>query len=1362
MNIKNTFKQELNAFLSASLVITAMTFSAYSISASPDVTAPVMQSQPSYSTPKMASSKTQLISNRYLIKLNDPALSVQMIKQAKALAISGNTNAKTQSLRSSLSSSLAAKEIRQKLINTQQVFSRQLTNKISGAKVTHHYTTLVNAVEVVAGPDDIQKLRELPQVKAVYKVRQRYINLDSSHEVIKSNAAWQLLGGESQAGKGIKIAVVDTGIRNNNPMFSDGGFSAPDLSSNTYLNQNPDYCRSEQGDASFCNNKLIVARWENPAEYGMEVYENEYLSPLAFNGHGTHVAGIATGNKVAIEFEGVSTLISGVAPASYLMVYKAMFIGPDGSASGTDTMLLNALEHAVNDGADVINNSWGSGGGEDPSTSIFNEVFENAEALGVVMVNASGNSSENGRGQTINCPACIESGIGVANTTHGRFLGLRMDVAGVEYNIYPDKPIEQSLQMSLVSWNSYDPLGYEGCYKWDTPVFDNALVVIDYKPVCTFEEVADNVKSAGGAAVLIYQSGAYGMGTYEPFEPFPGGYSLPIFGVSRETGLELLNLAYTGKLTASIDKQPTRNIETQYVDKMHPFSSNGPNVDATYLKPDMSAPGTNILSAYSPEEFVSSPLPGFTAPSDGPFSGTDGPVFAMLTGTSMAAPHVAGAAALLKQAYPKWSPLQIKSALTSTSNPNVLLGEELASPFWQGAGRLDLEKAINTQLTFDKVSYSDPACILDCSFTNKMQNMTDTEKTWQATVVFDDGLTTGSLSATTFQLGAKGSTTDHADFTLTVDTSLSVPTKWTKWTSGKVILTDAEQHTQHLPIVVYANDASNTAVLNLVANSSGLGSNDELSYSAFFRNKNFTTAPEVSIQLPDNVSFVNGSEHISVNRGASTALNYDSNSHSLKWQGNLQLGSMQLQESNPWGSTTLASLGVEPIKCSGIDSNCASFNTLIDFDFYYSGNQFSQLTVSDNGFVVPGNVAIRDLAALFNQNLPQIGDLNNVIAPFWTEFYTEDYQTDDQNGSGTLRSGIREVNGSSYLIVEWNSLILPQVEGFEVESRSYTFQLIIEQGTDNIWFNYIDIPSMPENVTIGAENTWGDIGVSYFFDGEGQPLPTFISDNGYSLKLTTQLEGVAQLDFSVKLADEQRYARGDNFTVTEDEKIVLDVLENDTVATSVVISAELNAGPKYKAKRTQLFSVDSLEPSSLEIRQSPQHGSASILDGKVTYLSNSNYSGPDSFSYQVAATNSKNSQETFVELNVLNVNDAPVWVTESNNSPVDIKAGKVVKLSVQASDPDNDALTYHWTQTSGVIVDFSQTDNVIWFNAPLKDNKTIISFDVIASDGVLSTTTLNQKVMVKENKSGGSINVPILLILLIFRLLTLRCIYNKV
>ena len=87
----------------------------------------------------------------------------------------------------------------------------------------------------------------------------------------------------------------------------------------------------------------------------------------------------------------------------------------------------------------------------------------------------------------------------------------------------------------------------------------------------------------------------------------------------------------------------------------------------------------------------------------------------------------------------------------------------------------------------------------------------------------------------------------------------------------------------------------------------------------------------------------------------------------------------------------------------------------------------------------------------------------------------------------------------------------------------------------------------------------------------------------------------------------------------------------------------------------------------------------------------------------------------------------------------------IAGLSLQASNPDNGALTYHWTQTSGVIVNFSQIDNVIWFNDPLKDNKTIISFDVIASDGVLITTTLSQKVMGKENRSGGSINALILL-----------------
>jgi minor extracellular serine protease Vpr len=1274
----------------------------------------------------------KLMQQRYIVQFKAPALSSQMVSEAKQsnLTATSKANIKPQL------SSLSAKSYQSSLQRSHSNFAATLSRVAPEVKVHKKFTSLLNGMEVEASEAQITQLRALPEVKQIYPVRKRYINLDRSHEVIKSAAAWQILGGQSKAGEGVKIAIVDTGIRNDNPMFSDQGISAADLSTNTYLTQHPDYCRSPQGDANFCNNKLIIARWIDPAEHDMEVYENEHLSPLGFNGHGTHVAGIASGVPVTTQYQGAELSLSGVAPASYLMVYKALYVDPLGNASGTDTMLLEALEHAVNDGADVINNSWGAGSGEDPNASIYKEVFANAEALGVVIVNAAGNDLHSVQGQTINCPACIESGIAVANTTHGRHIGQKLNVGGEEFMVYPgdNQAVSQDSSLILTSLDSYAP-GADGCEAWETPVFEHAIVLVDYKHNCSYEEVAETVKSAGGDMALLYYSGVFGLAVTAPLIPIEGDYAVPLLGVARDDGLRLAELAYGNKYVAHVEAGIHSNVDEQFSDMMQPFSSTGPNNDLHVLKPDMAAPGTDILSAWSPDEFISGPPPlgaGHKSVQQ------EGEVFAMLTGTSMASPHVAGAAALLKQAHSDWSAKQIKSALTSTTNPNVRLGLEQANAFWAGSGRMDLEEAIKANLTFDKVSYTDPACLDDCIFANQLSNMANEESHWTAKVEFDDVVSTGELSVSDFTLKAMGQEGSSAEFTLDVDTSLAEPGSWV---FGRVVFMNDKQQEQHLPIAVYANDTSDDGILTLSTESHDLTSSDKVSFTAQVRNKNLSASPQLQLSIPANAQFVPGSEQAEVMHGQTAFLGLDTEGKNLLWRGELDKGKMQVLETTAWGNTTLASLGVEPIKCNEEIIDCISFSTVVDFDFNYNGESYTSLTLSDNGFVIPGEVYVDDYAALFNLRLPKVDQLTNVIAPFWTEFLLDgyvreanDFNSDPQKGAGYLRSAIRVIDGLSYLVVEWDSVTLPYYADLHTETRPYTFQLIIEQSTDNIWFNYLDIPSMPAEVTIGADNRAGDIGVSYHFDGEGNSLPATIPASGYSLKLVTQQAGVANIHYQMTLADEQSYSNIDEFEVNEEMQSLLDVLANDQNDTHLVASATLQAGAQYNATRaTRLAPSSGLDLASFELVSAPSHGSASIVDGQISYQSAADFFGQDSLSYRIADGAGKYSKATKVDIKVLNVNDAPVVSAGTDQVS---EAGKTVSLTISATDADGDQLQYTWQQSAGIIVPFEQKDNSISFIAPQVDKNTELSFTVSATDGKLASNEVTFKV--KVNKGGAA------------------------
>lgn len=1319
----------------------------------------------------------QSLDRHYLVQFHDAPVS-QLLAQQQSVAGLAKSGA-----------SVKASLLAQKAQVTKGLQQRRnaLEQATPGLKVVNEHSVLFNGLHVQVSATQAASLAQRTDVKAVFPVKKRYLSLDASHQVTKTLAAWEALGGQSEAGKGVKIAVVDTGIRHENPMFDDAGFTAPDLSGNSHLAEHPDYCRSDSGDAGFCNNKLIVARAMDPAQHGMEVYSGEYLSPKAFDGHGTHVAGIAAGNPVSIEYNRANVALSGAAPGAWLMVYKALYMSNLGFAFGTDTMLLEALEMAVLDGADVINNSWGAGSGEDPDASIYQEVFANAEALGIVVVNAAGNTGH--PGATINCPACIESGIAVANSTHGRFFGHRLTVNGKTFLAYQgaNNQIASDLTLTLASLNSVMPLDDSGCepVTQNSDFFAGSLVLVDYKPFCPLETVASNIAALGGDAVLIYQAGAFGTATYEPFIPLQSSYDIPVFGMSRENGLTIVDDAYAADFTVTIANEVEQGIEAQYVDIINPFSSTGPNNNPSVLKPDMAAPGTFVLSAYSPDEFsFGSPFDdapgGPGGPGDAPMPGTGSnePVFAMLTGTSMASPQVAGAAALLRQQYPDWSARQIKAALMSTSNPNTLLGLDPANAFVQGAGRLDTFAALNSQLDFERVSYAQPGCIGECVFINQVRNLADSEQTWRFDVTFFDGDTQAVVQPAVIDFAAAGSTGDHMEVRVVVDTSRADPEHrlYDKWVFGRLTATNSEGKTQHLPLVAYANDASDVGTLVVAHDGTDLQSQNDIVYQTRVRNKGTDTVAELVLTAPDNAMFVAGSESVTLNRATSEAMTLDSASEQLTWRGNLEMGSFALAagELPAWGDFTLATAEVAPLPCS---DGCNGFTTLVEFDYQYHGQDYNTLTISDNGFVVPGSVNFGFLTALFNQRFPQEDNLNNIIAPFWTEFDLLDENQPGDTGGGYLRAAVRVLDEINYLVVEWDN-VQPYVidEGLPGEedefpgddfpgdqtpeepsedelpvdtppASGFTFQLIIEENTNNIWFNYLQIPYEPDFLSIGAENMDGSIGINGYFDGEGTLNLIAAGEPGNTEQLTSEPEGTALVAVALRLTDEQDYATADNLSAIEDTAITLDVLANDVAETFVTLAAELSLGQNHQAISTSLVPATAgLDAQTLEIVSVPANGQASVTDGQLLYTPNDDFFGNEQLTYRVADGAGKFSKAIEVSLNVTAVNDAPTLAAIAD---MQVEEGAIATFTVVAEDIDSASITYDWTQTAGEITALQVTDNQFQLTAPSVDSDAVLTYHITASDGELQSAPQSVNITVTaQRSSGGSLFwLPLLLCL---------------
>ncbi|TDL72196.1 peptidase S8 [Rhodococcus qingshengii] len=346
--------------------------------------------------------------------------------------------------------------------------------------------------------------------------------------------------------------------------------------------------------------------------------------------HGTHVAGIIAANGK----------LKGVAPEAKIVAYRAL--GPGGG--GTTENVLAAIEQAIKDKVDIMNLSLGNdiNGPDLPISLALNRAVDK----GIVAIAASGNSGPNT--WTVGSPGTASKAISVGAST-------------------PTLEVPHILIEGIRDKIKIQPLA--GSSNWaidrSLPIVDGGLgtkielkdvmgkIVLIKRGKLTFTEKANNAREAGAKAVIIYNnlSGGF-MGNLET------QVDIPVGSITKKEGEVLKNKTNT---LARIDV-------TEEKDLLADFSSRGPVTDTWEVKPDIVAPGVAINST----------IPGG---------------YLSLQGTSMAAPHVAGACALIKQAHPEWTPDQIKAALMNTAKPLVKNGKPYRT-YEQGAGRIQVNEAV--------------------------------------------------------------------------------------------------------------------------------------------------------------------------------------------------------------------------------------------------------------------------------------------------------------------------------------------------------------------------------------------------------------------------------------------------------------------------------------------------------------------------------------------------------------------------------------------------------------------------------------------------------------------------------------------
>ncbi len=517
--------------------------------------------------------------------------------------------------------------------------------------VPHDFTYVFNGVGVLMPGRFVATVAGMAEVRAISLNRERvYIQLDKSVPFSGGPQVWQRsdAAGRAIKGEGVTVAVIDTGIDWTHPGF--GGFK------------------------DVPNEKVVHAA----------SYTGEY--PLDNFGHGSHVAGIIAGDA---DYKGTprgDAMLNGLAPKARLMGYKVLTAAGSGSA----TNIILAMEDAVKRGAHVINLSLGDMFGDpySPESSAAN----NAMKAGVVVCVAAGNSGPTR--DSIGAPGAAHDVITVGASTDD---GVTALMAEVEIEGAGQHEIEMRLMDGSVPLPSpavevaFVSCGM-GLKPKDFPKQVKGRIALIQRGEITFLEKALNAEKAGALAAVIYNNreGNF-FGTLGEEAKMP---TIPVVAISMENGDILLKAV--GEKNQSKAKLKLRPDEVPQPYQLAEFSSRGPNNDG-WIKPEITAPGVNINSS----TITQAPMPGGGMP--------DPSGYISASGTSMATPHVAGAAALLRQAHPDWTSQQIKAALVNTARFMEGQGDVMD----QGNGAMDLVRALDCKAIL--VTASDPASPT-CSF----------------------------------------------------------------------------------------------------------------------------------------------------------------------------------------------------------------------------------------------------------------------------------------------------------------------------------------------------------------------------------------------------------------------------------------------------------------------------------------------------------------------------------------------------------------------------------------------------------------------------------------------------------------------
>lgn len=558
-------------------------------------------------------------------------------------------------------SSRESVEYSEQLLNYQQDFLSRLNRTGLSYQLRFQLTETINGVSLLVKGSEINRLMALPQVSYIYNDQHEW-RIQRQVAVVTTGAkkVWSKSTSPS-TGKAVTVGVLDTGLDTKH--VKSGEFMGRVLGGYDFADR----------DSDFNDNSV---------------------------GHGTHVAGIVGGS-------GKSEMLRGMAYEAKFRIYKVF---SDRGRGASSDALSKAIDQSVKDKCAVINMSLGSEGGMAREEVYYGRIIRNAVKAGTMVVCSAGNSGSRGKEQAFpaGLPGNIEEAfsVGATNDRAGNIFHFTADTESK--NITALHSTQTAEMTNSIGQKGIVNCGFGKLEEYPSDNLEGKIALVQRGPKktddsgMTFREKMDNAIKKNASAIIVYNydgSALVNAQIIQEAEKAEDVTTIPFYFISQQDGLWI---------KSKLDLNPTFTISNAPV-SIAQFSAMGPTADG-FFKPEISAPGDNILSTYKNGQY------------------------AYMGGTSMSSPAVTGLVALIKQVHPKWDSDQIKSALMNTSE--ILINPINGLPITfqlQGAGEARVDKAIVTsaflkpralvvQKNIIQPDNQKPSSWLNCSVTSNENN----------------------------------------------------------------------------------------------------------------------------------------------------------------------------------------------------------------------------------------------------------------------------------------------------------------------------------------------------------------------------------------------------------------------------------------------------------------------------------------------------------------------------------------------------------------------------------------------------------------------------------------------------------------